>query len=172
MQTTIIPNEIILSKIVLLREQKIILDADLAALYQVETKQLKRQVKRNSERFPADFMFQLTAEEVEILRCQFGTSSWGGTRYQPMAFTEQGVAMLSSVLNSPTAIQVNIQIIRIFTKMREMLVSHREILAQMEELESRISGHDEKILVIFDCMKELLRETIVDRPAIGFKRQI
>lgn len=170
---TIIPNEIILSKIVLFREQKIILDADLAALYQVETKQLKRQVRRNSERFPPDFMFELTNEEMEILTRQIGTSrsNWGGTRYQPMAFTEQGVAMLSSVLNSPTAIQVNIQIIRIFTQMREMLTSHREILAQMEELESRISGHDEKILVIFDCMKELLREAIVDRPAIGFKQQ-
>lgn len=103
---TLIPNETIVQKIILIRQQKIMLDSDLAQLYRVETKYLKRQVKRNIERFPNDFMFEPTPEEVENLRCQIGTSSWGGTRYTPMAFTEQGVAMLSSVLNSGIAIQV------------------------------------------------------------------
>ena len=108
---TIIPNEVISNKIYLIRSQKVMLDKDLAELYAVETKQLKRQVRRNIERFPEDFMFELTEIESEILRSQIGTSSWGGNRYIPMAFTEQGVAMLSSVLSSPTAIKVNIQII-------------------------------------------------------------
>ena len=108
----IIPDEIIGSKIFVIRNQKVMLDKDLAELYQVETKQLKRQARRNIERFPEDFMFELTQEEFDNLRSHFGTSSWGGVRYVPMAFTEQGVAMLSSVLNNPTAIKVNIQIIR------------------------------------------------------------
>lgn len=174
MQTeSLIPNEIILQKIIVIRNQKIMLDADLAELYKVETKYLKRQVKRNSERFPSDFMFELTPEELEILRCQFGTSSsnWGGTRYVPMAFTEQGVAMLSSVLNSPIAIKVNIQIIRIFTKMREFITTHQEIQLKMDELESRLNDHDERIMTIFNCMKELLLDAITDRPAIGFKQK-
>ena len=168
---TLIPNETIVQKIILVRNQKIMLDSDLAQLYRVETKYLKRQVKRNIERFPADFMFELTPEEVEILRCQIGTSSWGGSRYTPMAFTEQGVAMLSSVLNSGIAIQVNIQIIRVFSGMRELLSSHQELLQKVTELEDRMTDQDEKIMTVFECMKELLRESIVDRPAIGFKQQ-
>ena len=107
----IVSDEIISSKIYIIRQQKVMLDNDLAELYVVETKQLKRQVRRNIERFPEDFMFELTQQEAENLRSQFGTSSWGGTRYSPMAFTEQGVAMLSSVLNSPTSIKVNIQVL-------------------------------------------------------------
>lgn len=114
------------------------LDKDLAALYGVETKYLKRQVKRNLERFPEDFMFELNAEEFETLRRQIGTSSWGGSRYAPMAFTEQGIAQLSGVLNSPRAIAVNIQIIRLFTKMREVLSTHKELLLQ---LEGRVPEH-------------------------------
>lgn len=168
---TLIPNETILQKIMFLRNQKIMLDSDLAQLYRVETKYLKRQVKRNIDRFPDDFMFELTPEEVEILRCQIGTSSWGGSRYTPMAFTEQGVAMLSSVLNSTTAIQVNIQIIRIFSGMRELLSSQQELLQKVTELEDRMEDQDEKITTIFECMKELLRQAIVDRPAIGFKQK-
>ncbi|ASS47896.1 MAG: DNA-binding protein [Candidatus Fluviicola riflensis] len=168
---TLIPNETILQKIILIRNQKIILDSDLAQLYRVETKSLKRQVKRNIDRFPDDFMFELTPEEVEILRCQFGTSSWGGSRYIPMAFTEQGVAMLSSVLSSDIAIQVNIQIIRIFSGMRELLSSQQELLQKVNELEDRMEDQDEKIMTIFECMKELLREAIVDRPVIGFKQE-
>ena len=116
-----IPSEIILSKIIVIRGKKVILDKDLAMLYKVETAQLKRQVRRNQDRFPDDFMFELTAGEFETLRCQIGISSWGGTRYMPMAFTEQGVAMLSSVLNSDRAIKVNIQIRIIFDAIKELL---------------------------------------------------
>ena len=117
------------------------LDEDLAELYEVETKQLKRQVRRNIDRFPEeDFMFELTRDELENLRSQIGTSSWGGSRYMPMAFTEQGVAMLFSVLNSARAIKVNIQIIRIFTRMREMLLTHKDILLKLEQLESKMTG--------------------------------
>ena len=120
-EKSIIPDEIISNKIYLIRNQKVMIDRDLAELYRVETKRLKESVKRNSERFPEDFMFELTKEEFENLRSQFATSSWGGTRYLPSVFTEQGVAMLSSVLNSDRAIAVNIKIIRIFTKMRDLL---------------------------------------------------
>ena len=112
----VIPDELVINTIYLFRGQKVMFDQDLAKLYRVETSQLKRQVTRNIDRFPDDFMFEINKEEFEILRCQIGTSSWGGTRYMPMAFTEQGVAMLSSVLHSETAIRVNIQIIRVFTK--------------------------------------------------------
>lgn len=166
---TIIPNEVIVHKIHLFRSQKVILDADLAALYQVETKYLKRQVKRNIERFPEDFMFELSDRELEILRCHSGTSRWGGTRYKPMAFTEQGIAMLSSVLGSSAAIQVNIQIIRIFTNMRELAARHEEMLAKMEEFEGRMDIQDEKIRALFESMRELLYES-VERPPIGFKQ--
>jgi phage regulator Rha-like protein len=133
----IVPDEILMSKIYYIRGYKVMLDEDLAELYEVETKQLKRQVRRNIDRFPEeDFMFELTKDELENLRSQIGTSSWGGSRYIPMAFTEQGVAMLSSVLNSARAIKVNIQIIRIFTRMREMLLTHKDILLKLEQLES------------------------------------
>ena len=110
----IIPDEIIINKIYFIRGQKVMLDSDLAELYGVETKQLKRQVRRNLNRFPKDYMFELSIQEIENLRSQFGTTSWGGSRYIPMVFTEQGVAMLSSVLNSNRAIEMNIHIIRIF----------------------------------------------------------
>ena len=119
-----LPEEVIQSKIFLIRGKKVMLDRDLAELYGVETKYLTRQVRRHRERFPDDFRLTLTAKELTILRCQFGTSRWGGTRYSPNAFTEHGILMLSSVLNSQRAIQVNIQIMRAFTKLREMLAGH------------------------------------------------
>jgi len=167
----IIPDEILMSKIYYIRGYKVMLDEDLAELYEVETKQLKRQVRRNIDRFPEeDFMFELTREELENLRSQIGTSSWGGSRYMPMAFTEQGVAMLSSVLNSARAIKVNIQIIRIFTRMREMLLTHKDILLKLEQLESKVTGHDEDIRIIFGYLKELLNPPQEPRPRIGFRR--
>jgi len=156
-------------RIHMLRGQKVMLDRDLAELYGVDTKQLKRQVRRNLGRSPEDFMFELSTEENENLRSQFGTSSWGGTRYAPMAFTEQGVAMLSSVLNSERAILVNIQIIRVFTRMRGMLLSHREILQKLEQLEGRVTGHDEEIQALFDHLTALVSPTEQPRKAIGFK---
>lgn len=150
-----IPDEVIMSKIYLIRGKKVMLDRDLAELYEVETKQLKRAVRRNIGRFPEDFMFELTNEEFSNLRSQFGTSSWGGARYLPMAFTEHGVIMLASVLNSERAIQVNIQIVRIFTRMREMLASHKEILQKLEKIESKLTEHDNQIMVIFEYLKQL-----------------
>lgn len=134
-----IPDEIVMNKIYVIRNQKVMLDRDLAELYGVETKQLKRQVNRNISRFPEDFMFELTDSETESLRCQIGTSKIGrgGTRYRPFAFPEQGVAMLSSVLNSEKAISVNIQIIRIFTRIRQMLSDNTELRLGIEELKKR-----------------------------------
>lgn len=124
--------QIIQNKIFEIRGMRIMLDFDLAELYQVETKNLKRAVKRNIERFPDDFMFELTADEWEILRCNFGTSNWGGTRYLPFAFTEQGIAQLSSVLNSPLAIQVNISIIRAFVTLRKFALGYAELNQKLE----------------------------------------
>ena len=150
-----VPDEIIMSKIYFIRDKKVMLDSDLAELYEVETKQLKRAVRRNIKRFPDDFMFEMTETEFSNLRSQFGTSNWGGTRYVPMAFTEQGVAMLSSVLSSERAIMVNIQIIRIFTKMRELLSTHKEILLKLEQLEKKDIEQDDKIMLIFEYLKQL-----------------
>jgi phage regulator Rha-like protein len=135
----------------------VILDTDLASLYGVETKQLKRAVKRNSGRFPIDFMFELTSEELAKWRSQFGTSNRGkmGLRISPFAFTEYGVLMLASVLNSERAIQVNIQIVRIFAKMREMLVNNKQIIEKLEKLEQMYSDHNEQILLIFDYLRQL-----------------
>ena len=156
------------------------LDNDLAELYSVETKRLKEAVRRNISRFPFDFMFEISKHEFDSLRSQFATSnkSRGGTRYLPFAFTEQGVAMpacpvgrLSTVLKSETAIQMNIQIIRVFTKMREMLSAHKDILQQMEKIEKRITGHDEDIETIFQYLKKLLNPPQSPRPRIGFKRR-
>ena len=171
----IVPAEVIMSKIYLIREMKIMLDMDLAQLYGVETKQLKRAVSRNIDRFPVDFMFKLSTAEFENLRCQIGTSSWGGARYIPMAFTEQGVAMLSSVLNSDRAILVNIQIIRIFTRMREMLLANKDIIEKLTLMEYKLADHDDNILLIFEYLKQLeqakQQQDQAKRKIIGFNRQ-
>jgi ORF6N domain len=175
----LIPEERIINKIHFFRGKKVILDFDLAEMYAVENKQLKRQVRRNIERFPVDFMFELNVKEVEILRSQIGTSSWGGSRYIPMAFTEQGVAMLSSVLNSRTAIEVNIQIIRAFTRMREMISSQKDILLKLQQIEKKLMRHDgkmkkyeEDMRLIFEALKKLLQPPPepAPRPKIGFRR--
>jgi len=172
--TIAVPDEIIMSKIYFIRDKKVMLDSDLAELYEVETKQLKRAVRHNRKRFPDDFMFELTETEFSNLRSQFGTSNWGGVRYAPMAFTEQGVAMLSSVLSSERAIMVNIQIIRIFTKMRELLSTHKEILLKLEQLEKKDIEQDDKIMLIFEYLKQLEKTKqeeleLKNRPKIGFK---
>ncbi|MBP6234141.1 MAG: ORF6N domain-containing protein [Chitinophagaceae bacterium] len=166
---TRIVEEKIINKIYLIRGMKVMLDFELSELYETETKQLKRQVRRNIERFPKDFMFELTTKEFADLRSQFGTSSWGGTRYTPMAFTEQGVAMLSSVLNSSTAIKVNIQIIRVFTRMKEMVLTNKDILLKLEQLEKKVSGHDQNMQMIFEALKQLLNPPQEPRKRIGFK---
>jgi hypothetical protein len=149
------------------------LDRDLAEMYGVETKVFNQSIKRNAERFPNDFMFTLTEKEWQHLKSQFVTSSWGGTRYRPRLFTEQGVAMLSSVLNSKTAIEVNIRIIRVFTKMKEYALTHKEILVQLGKLEKEVKGNSKDIENIFLVLKELLekqtRPSQTPRQRIGFK---
>ncbi len=165
-----IPDEVILSKIYLIRNQKVMLDRNLAELYGVETRQLKRAVKRNIKRFPEDFMFEFTKEELENLRCQFGTLKRGEhSKYLPYAFTEQGVAMLSSVLNSDRAIMVNIQIIRIFTKMREIILTHKDVLLKVEQIEKKVINHDKKIQLVFEYLKKFI--TYQEKPPkkIGFQ---
>jgi hypothetical protein len=171
-----ITEDKIINKIYLVRGLKVMLDFDLADLYLVETKQLKRQVRRNIDRFPDDFMFELNEKEFDNLRCQIGSSSWGGSRYFPMAFTEQGVAMLSSVLSSKMAIEVNIQIIRIFTKMRSMILSQKDILLKLEQVEKnmikqdgKMKKYDEDIQIIFTALKQLLNPPQEPRKRIGFK---
>ncbi|MCY4133272.1 MAG: ORF6N domain-containing protein [Nitrospira sp.] len=149
----LMPVERITQSIIFIRRQKIILDADLAILYDVETKILVQAVKRNIDRFPEDFMFQLTRQEFVDLRSQFVTSSWGGRRYPPYAFTEQGIAMLSSVLRSKRAIHVNIEIMRAFVRLRRMLASHEDLSRKLSELEKK---YDTQFKVVFDAIRRLM----------------
>lgn len=164
-----IPDEVIINKIFLIRSQKVMLDKDLSILYGVTTGNLNKAIKRNLRRFPPDFMFQLTNEEFKNLIFQNGTSSWGGTRKLPYAFTEQGVAMLSSVLNSERAIDVNIRIIRIFSRLREMLLTHKDILLKLEQLEKQVLQNSDEIQLIFTALKQLLNPPMEPRKPIGFK---
>jgi len=150
------------------------LDRDLANLYEVDTKYLKRQVKRNIERFPQDFMFELTDIELENWRCQFGTSNLNdkmGMRIPPFAFTEQGVAQLSGVLRSARAIEVNIQIIRLFTKMRKLILDNSSLLHEFEKIQNKLLNHDEKMKMIFDYLSKLIKQNNQERltTKIGFK---
>ena len=198
-QLIVIPSERVISKIFLIRGKKVMTDKDLAELYGVETKSLNRAVKRNLERFPADFMFQLNKQEADIwqsqiemsntnnLRYQIGTSSsksqsvilksqivtssWGGRRYSPMVFTEEGVAMLSSVLNSKRAIQTNIQIMRTFTKLREMLVTNKELREKIEKLERKNEKNDYNFKIIFQAIQSLLKEEKKPKNPIGFRKK-
>jgi hypothetical protein len=173
---SIIPDESILSKIYFIRGKKVMLDRDLAFLYGVETKNLKRQVRRNELRFPEDFMFELNDDEFQDWRRQFGTSNVErmGLRYKPFAFTEEGVAQLSTVLHSERAIKVNIQIIRMFTKMRSFVLSNKDILRKLDEIERQYNVHDKKIEAIFDYLKKLKSadqalSDFKNRNRIGFK---
>jgi phage regulator Rha-like protein len=173
-----IHDEVVINKIYLLRGKRVMLDRDLAEMYGVPTEQLKRQVKRNIERFPNDFMFEMDDQELQNWRSQFGTSKGErmGLRYSPFCFTEQGVAMLSSILNSKTAIEVNIQIIRIFTRIREVLLTHKDVLLKLEHLEKsmlkqneRTDKHENEIRVIFNALKQLLNPRKRPIKPIGFK---
>ena len=160
-----LPLERIEQKILLIRDHKVMLDADLAELYGVTTGVLVRQVKRNPKRFPSDFCFQLTAAEWDVLRCQSGISKGrGGRRYAPYAFSEQGVAMLSSVLNSPAAIEVNVQIMRAFVKLREILSTHKDLAKKLAELEKK---YDHQFAVVFDAIRKLM-----EPPRVPKKRRI
>jgi len=163
---TIITGEIIERKILLIRGQKVMLDIDLAELYGVEVKQLKRQVRRNIDRFPADFMLQLSKDEYDPLRRHFGTLKRGEhSKYLPYVFTEQGVAMLSSVLNSKRAVQVNIAIMRAFVKLREMITSHKDLAGRLDEMEKK---YDAQFRVVFDAIRELMIPPEEDKRKIGF----
>jgi len=164
----IVPRERITSEIYIIRDTRVMLDRDLSELYGVETKVLKQAVRRNIKRFPEDFMFELTREEFENWRSQFVTSNRDkmGLRYRPFAFTEQGVAMLSSVLNSDRAIQVNILIIRAFTQLREMLATHEELKRKIEAMESK---YDEQFGVVFEAIKQLIDTEDKPKRKIGFE---
>ena len=165
---SLIPVDRIEKAILLIRGQKVMLDVDLAGLYGVETKVLVQAVKRNLERFPEDFMFQLSQEEFAILRSQIVTSSdWGGRRYRPYAFTEQGVAMLSSVLRSQRAIQVNIEIMRAFIRLRQMLASHVELARKLDALEKK---YDAQFKQVFEAIRQLMAPPEPKRRPIGFRK--
>ena len=161
----IIPEERIEKMIFLIRGKKVMLDRDLAFLYGVKTKVLIQAIKRNIERFPNDFMFQLNVKEFGVLRSQIVTSSWGGRRYNPFVFTEQGVAMLSSVLQSKKAIHINIQIMRTFSKLRRILSSHKDILRKVEEMESK---YDRQFKIVFDAIRAMLNPPPKPKMKIGF----
>ncbi len=172
----LVAEQKILNRIYVIRGQKVMLDRDLAEMYGVETRRLNEQIKRNNKRFPKDFMFSLTRKETDNLMSQIatsslGTASWGGFRKLPNVFTEQGVAMLSSVLNSETAIEVNIRIIRVFTKLREYALTHKEILLQLSKLEKEVKNNSRDIENIFTILKELIgkQSDPAPRNRIGFK---
>jgi hypothetical protein len=165
----LISTEVIATKIFVIRGKRVMLDTDLAVLYGVKTGRLNEQVKRNIKRFPEDFMFQLTKEEVLNLKTHFATSSWGGVRKLPRVFTQEGVAMLSSVLNSERAIMVNIQIMRAFAQFRRLLLTHKDLRRKIEEIEKK---YDAQFKVVFDALKKLLEPPPVkERRIIGFHNQ-
>jgi uncharacterized coiled-coil protein SlyX len=172
----IAPVALVESRIRVIRRHKVLLDSDLAALYEVETKALNRAVRRNIDRFPNDFMFQLTPEEVETLRCQFATSkptdeNRGGRRYLPYAFTEQGIAMLSGVLTSKRAVEVNVAIMRTFVRLRQLLSTHEELAHRLDQLEWRQSEQDGRVQYVFETIQQLIdapEPAIEPKRAIGF----
>jgi len=170
-KTSLIPQETIEGKILLIRGRKVMLDSDLAVLYGVETKQLTRQVRRNIDRFPDDFMFQLTREEYnELLRCQIGTLKRGQhSKYLPYAFTEHGILMLSSVLNSKKAIQVNIQIMRTFVKLRQILSTNKELVHKLSQLERETEKHDAEIQAIFKAIRQIMTPPEKPKKRIGYR---
>ena len=167
-EIALLPQETIESKIFFLRGKRVMLDRDLAILYGVETRALNQAVRRNMRRFPEDFMFQLTKEEMESWKSQIVISNREkmGLRRRPYAFTEQGVAMLSSVLNSDRAIQVNIQIMRTFTKLREMLMAHKDLKRKIEDMEKK---YDYQFKIVFDAIKQLLEPPTEPKSKIGFR---
>jgi phage regulator Rha-like protein len=167
---TLAPIERIQSRILLIRGHRVMLDADLADVYGTTTKALNQAVKRNADRFPDDFMFQLTAEEMDSLRSHSVTSNpgRGGRRFRPYAFTEHGAIMLASVLNSAIAVQASIAVVRAFIRLREILATHQELAAKLDELEKRIEGHDEEITNLFDAIRLLMEPPETPDKNIGF----
>jgi hypothetical protein len=172
-QSILVPDDVILNKIYVIRGLKVMIDRDLADLYHVKTKALKQAVRRNITRFPADFMFEMTEEEFTIWRSQIVTSKSDitGLRYAPFCFTEQGVTMLSCILNSLHAIEVNISIIRVFTHMREMLLTHKDILLKLEQFEHQLIQNGEDINIIFEALRQLLNAPNPPLQRIGYRRK-
>jgi hypothetical protein len=168
-RAAIIPGDRIERSILLIRGLKVILDKDLAILYGVTTSNLNKAVSRNIDRFPEDFMLQLTGAEFTNLKFHFGTSSWGGTRKPPRAFTEQGIAMLSSVLRSPRAVKVNIEIMRAFVRLRDSLAGHKGLSSKLSELERRVASHDKSIQSIFEAIRQLIQKPLDKKRQIGFR---
>ncbi len=168
-QKSILNEADISGKILLIRGKKVMLDRDLAAFYGVSTGNLNKAVIRNLARFPEDFMFQLTKEELNNLIFQNGISRWGGVRKMPYAFTEHGIAMLSGVLKSQRAVEVNLAIIRIFIRMREILMEQKDIHLKLEQLEQKLSIHDQEILNLFHALRKLLQPPLEPWPQVGFK---
>lgn len=169
----IVSVEKIESRILLIRGHRVMLDADLAEVYGTTTKALNQAVKRNSDRFPDDFMFQLTVEEVQNLRSQIVTSKQGrgGPRYRPYAFTEHGAIMLASVLNSSVAVQASVAVVRAFVRLREILTAHKELAKKLTQLEERIEEHDQEIIAIFEAIRQLMAPEETTSKRIGFHRQ-
>ena len=167
----ILSDDIVVNKIYVIRNQKVMLDSDLAELYGIDTGRLNEQVKRNLSRFPEDFMFQLSDEEFKSLISQFAISNKGrgGRRKLPYVFTEHGVLMLSSVLNSPQAIQVNIQIVRIFTRLRNLLSEHTELKLEIADIKTHLQNHDKNIELVFSYIDKLIDKENQPRKRIGFK---
>ncbi len=175
----LLPLEAITQQIIVLREQKVLIDSDLAALYGVETRRLNEQVRRNQARFPKDFIFELTAEEFANLKSQFATSSWGGRRKLPLAFTEHGAIMAATVLNTPRAIEVSVYVVRAFIKLRELVGSHREMAKRLDELEQKTEAlamsHDtfsrntrSRLKQVFDTLRELTTPPAPPKKPMGF----
>lgn len=172
MKEIIIPNEVISNKIYFIRNQKVMLDRDLAALYEVETKRINEQIKRNSARFPENFMFQLNEVEYENLKSQNATSSWGGSRKLPFAFTEHGVLQLANVLKSERATQMSIKIIEVFVCLRDYLLTNLNLKLEVEAIKKKLVNHDKNIELVFSYLDELIekREDNTERTKIGYKR--
>ena len=171
-ESSSIPPEVVLNKIYLIRGQKVMIDRDLADLYGIKTSRLKEQVRRNIDRFPKDFMFELSKDEMENWRSQNAISNTMkmGLRVRPFVFTEHGVLMLSSVLNNPRAIKVNIEIMRIFTKMKEMLLTHKDLLFKVEKIEKELAKQGKDIKVVFDYLNQFISTNNNPRPKIGYKK--
>jgi hypothetical protein len=165
---TLAPTERIAQSIIVLRGQRVLLDSDLAALYEVETRRLNEQVRRNRDRFPADFIFEVTDEEFEILMSQIATSSWGGRRKRPFAFTEHGAIMAATVLNSPRAVAMTIHIVRAFLQLRHLLASNQQLADKFAQLERKVSTHDQTIVGILKAIRELMQPPVPKKRPIGF----
>jgi hypothetical protein len=172
MKEIIIPNEVISNKIYFIRNQKVMLDRDLAALYEVETKRVNEQIKRNSARFPENFMFQLNEVEYENLKSQNATSSWGGSRKLPYAFTEHGILQLANVLKSERAAQMSIKIIEVFVSLRDYLLTNLNLKLEVEAIKKKLINHDKNIELVFSYLEELIekREDNTERTKIGYKQ--